>query len=663
MGYLRRFFLFLDRNFILVAFLVFLLVAAFLIFTNDRIALRGDFPGHLYKAQNQPLTSYLQGWNLEFFGGYMEDVYPNLYHWVLKIILVFLPDTQALQLLTFLLLLFEVFGLLFLVRSVHKEEHLRRISFVLGLFGISILQASQLGSLLSSIYVGGGPASLGFSFFLFACALLTKPLFKLADVLLLGVLLGLSVLTHTISAMGLLIVLLTRSIPAKKDRKQAIEALLLGIIIGLPWIWVAINPDFATSRINMDGVGEGLGIFVVVSLAVIFLSKKFKEFLLFPGMIALSILGVVPLFVSDLLWKWGFSGIHFYRFFIYGFILLIITLPRVLTFSIKEAHLRFLALFILAFGLFLATTFRRDVALELDEGGINQISGRILDISGHTPAIGVPNTLEHTLAERKGIIGSEGLFFESSEVGILFYSLENSISRLGFTGGIDTILLRKFFGFGKSEPRYKVDPEKINEVLGVNWYIETNPEKVDAKENQGKVFLGRIIEKLKDYSIGVNIFGVKASDKPLVEPLSYIPKREDKDFRQWWNGASLENLYLIDSPSAQDFDEFVSKHNLDKEEPVISDIKIGKDWITYEVGDSNGYGPVFVKFTYNRYFKAKADNFEVPIARVSPGYMLVPSRGHVEIRWEMPRMLRIFERISVAVLLGIVGGLMVIRKR
>ena len=58
--YLRRIFLLLDRNYILVVFLAFLLVGAFLVFSNSHIALRGDLPEHLYKAKNQPLNSYLQ---------------------------------------------------------------------------------------------------------------------------------------------------------------------------------------------------------------------------------------------------------------------------------------------------------------------------------------------------------------------------------------------------------------------------------------------------------------------------------------------------------------------------------------------------------------------------------------------------------------------------
>ena len=637
----------MQRLFIPIAALVLLSTTTALTLDNTNLHLKQDFAGHFFKAKQQPLNHYLQGWNLQFWGGYSEDTYPNGYHYLLRLLLEFFPDATAAQIITIVIFAGQILALIYATNNWLSTLKHRFLALTLSFLVLTMLDSHFLGGVAGTIYTGGGPAALGLVLFIFILGLLPQKSPSLTKTALLATLLGLTFLVHTISALVSFIVMAWHTAITPKIKVRHFEAIIIGLVIGLPTIWLNLNPYFTGSRINFPGQITFSLIPIALTLVAIFQPQTRKHPLLFPSLLLIT-LSFTPKAISDWLWRHGVTGIHWYRFFPYGIIPLIIIIVKL----INPKKLHPLSLWIplattIALAVYLPQTHNRHVDINLDISALPLTSNRIMDVSVEPQKLGVPHALNYLLTTPPRI-GTENLFFESSRIGILYHSLENLISPDGYTGGIDLRLLRQDIGL----PRYQLNASAAAQLLGVNYYVVSSSEKI-ATPSARTTYLGTITNHQPQFSLYTNLYLLPASSQPLAVALDYLPKINSQSFLTWWPQATIHNLFQMPSPTEASFATWIANHPLDFGQPPTENITITQNQITYSITPTakDTWVPVLVKFTYHPDFIATSNNQPVPIARISPDFMLVPSQGNVTISWHTSPALDLIEKFSLSTLL------------
>ena len=588
-----------------------------------------DFPGHGYQAISSLTNLSRSIFNFKYFLGFYPILYPPLFHFLRDVI----SKTTSLSPYESILVLLAIFQnaffyVLYKIFNAFKVNH-----FYYFLLSMTFIVTSIGFINISSWEAGTGVATTGF--FLFALFVyLLKTNTKRYSYLSLGLVFGLTVLTHTISASAILGILGISTFISliKKDKETAtryVITAIVGLAIGAIWLvpYLVINP--LVPRGGMTGYQDVVFIFLAGFFSYLVFEKlnirqKSRDYSLGVSGILLFLLGMFP-------YKLNSTGIQFNRYAYFG---LIIIIPFIFAKTqIKNAPKspRLIAVLVVLFLLIAKEVERFPIYPKIINENQYSFSGRILDATTTSGKLHFPHYLNTKLVlNGKNLVATGGTFVENAPNAILALSLRMAVNPNSwfplFTGSYKNILTLNTRENIKEKMR----------LFGISHILISNNGEIGESalvENENKyhvldeVVFGNASEHkpIVDYAVELK------DTSPLVLPLSYIPEyTKDRNLYDAWSSLSLGNLYTKD----QNVVGYVT-NDLDFNASV-DDLQIDSDEIRFKVF-SKAPAPILVKFAYSPFLKAYSNGREIKVMKVSPDFILVFAQGNVAVTTFVPK--------------------------
>ena len=604
-----------------------------------------DYLGHVQEAVNISWP-WVGGWSILYWGGYPNLLYPPASHWLLKALMSLTSSTSL------AVALFVILSLVLLLHSLWKfsQDRLKDASQQLMAFSLSIAfyvlsPVNSLVSLKGTLFSGTITATLAISLLVYF--LTTKKWY------IRGFWLGLLLLTHALtSSLALLFMLielvyLLYSSSAHKfiKVKHWFYSLLLAGSIGLPWILPFLDQRFQHTAFNITGRLFILGIVCLVLLAASLISQLISKkvpskFLIFTFLVGL--LSIMPLWPTKIIEQYLFSGIHFYRY--YSF--LVILTPTVilanknkisnyLISKINQPIAKVVALSTILLTLLIPLSpFSYKFETYWDKVPTD-IRGRFIDVATKTDIDLFTRTADHLLTTNTNLVGSLGLFFESSHTGLNYAVAKHLLNQESYSVPVYKIYIEELAD--------KIgDTDHLLNLLGINYQAYTS----DQKEEEGAFTFAMVDIRDKKKGLYRQRFYhlKKISDVKLIESVPEKAKIDaNLDLWEWWSSSEKK---LTTS------EEHQPPIPLNLDSPSIKNIEILSDKIGFSV-DSTTPAPVYIKFSHSPYWQATTLNdssFTSQPIRVTPGNMMIYAAGDVELNWITPPYLRMFGPMSLATL-------------
>lgn len=603
---------------------------------NPQFYLYWDWPGHFDKAIKLGLP-WQGGWDTSFWGGYPTLLYPSLSHYVLKGLLLIFPDQKTAAIaMSLLAASFLLFSFYFLVK-----KYIDRLSIdKLVVFGLMILltfysSPSYLASFNGLLLGGGFTATIATALFIL--------IISNRNAYLRGIFYGVLLLTHTLTALMagifLLIGLTLNYLSHKQEKanntgsvnfiryRSYLTSLLVGLAIGAPWLVSFIDPAFKSTAFNVSGQTPQVTFILLFGLLVLWLEYRPKITTLWVFIFLLGLMTLAPEGVVDWLQEFfPIKGLHFYRFSWFFIILipLIIrkTVPSRIT--LRKDWSRLSLLLLMALLMIKAPVLFNESELRIIDTELDLRESRMMDVSPRNLAEPYIHAIEFESAKNLNANSAAGLFFESSQRGLQYYELANIITPSKFKNGTYGILFNDLDG----NPRQAFDVDQTSRLLGINYISRVTLDKPET--NSDIHLIGEIRNRYDPESVRF-ITLEKLNDEPLISTLAKIPKYSKRiSLGSWW--LDTDHLELLTDQGSPLIDE------LNLTEPDIDNISISEQTITFKV-NSDMPAPVLIKFTYNKYWKAWAqDNqsFTTQPQWVTPGHMMIFANGNIKLYWHTP---------------------------
>lgn len=667
------------KTLIILASLIYLGKAVIFFAENPNFLLIWDWPGHLERASIATFP-WQGGWDTAFWAGYPTATYPNFYHLLLKAAIILAGGNEKAGAigLTFAILFLQLHALFILTKRIIKTEIGQTAAFLLTLALMSHGSGSLMGSFRGTLFTGGGPGALASAQLLY---FLSTKHFRERSLWL-----GLMFLTHPLSALIGLIELLIKLLsnfktqflnsggaggvpvepPQRSEEvgwgaakrqdpshiKHQLITLLIGTLIGLPWILPMLDPSFATVAFNLGGNPTQLPwIFISILLLIIVESSAARGPLILTALIV-GLLTVTPNWIMKLIEQLGIRGIHFYRF---GWYVLLLS-PTAIISGIrsnfdnlilkqlnKNTKLSLATLSLLAIAV--GNQPKLNVELKTDFSKVTDLSGRVMDTAGHTSGLGIPQAMEHLLIKNTNLVGSTRWLFESGSKGLQFYDLKSTVNPSSFRDGTNIDTYVDLVG----NNRRSVDIEKAAKLLGVSYLSYTTRQLPQNIDNQKLFHIGTITVRNGQTLIPLYYVLEKVSGATLIDTLEVLPEvNPDVDLGEWWAKGEWNSLVASEPPPIP-----TTEINLSR--PEVKNLAIDASIISFLV-ESEAPAPVSVRFTYSPYWTARSvsNSYVSQPIWVSPGNMLVYGSGKIELVWKTPSYLARFSPISAITLMVLV---------
>jgi len=613
---------------IIISFIaIFLFQAIKLVQTNPQIHLYSDWPGHLDKA-NKLDWPWKSGWDTTFWGGYPTLTYPCLAHLILKLFSQIIPLEKHVILASCLtVFILQIIGVIQLSKKLIPQKKSLQTLLIITLIMILYYEPGDLlGSFTGTLVTGGFPSALGLCFLLFYMAS-SNPYLK-------AVYIGLTLLTHTLTGFfvfvlaGLELALLILKHIRHRHRLNKLDFIPIigGFIIGSPWILAYLDPAFKGVAINMAGDLFSLTTpLTIISISLLLEFSVFEPILI--ALVFASLLTLLPYPVTTWLQTHGLNGIHFYRFHLILLIVVAASLFRLFALK-KKGDIKiwvFYSLVIIA-SLFLlkdpfgpsSTHFSYNLNLPIVS------TSRIMDVSGTNTTGNYMRAAEHLLTQSGSLVGTNGLFYESSPHGPLYYSLATQLNPNFFANGT----LSSFFS-DYATSSAKLNVAEATSTLGINYISYFSSTMFDF--GQSTATIGAITftdpDKKLDYPVSINWYLSQVNTESLIQTLAVLPQVDPKiNLGSWWfdqpNHPRVVRQILPSLP-------IINLH-----QPDITQIQISPTKISFNV-DSDIPAPVIIKFTHNKYWK-NISNASNPPIWITPGHMLLFATGQTKLVWTPP---------------------------
>lgn len=581
-----------------------------------------DWPGHVQKARIATWP-WQGGWDTTFWGGYPTMVYPSGYHLLLKSTMALVGSVSSgAIILTLAIICFQLWGVWrFVLHYVRPPR--QQLTYLVTLFLMVVAAGGQLGSLRGTIFTGGGPAALGTALVLWFFTASSWP----ARAAWLGWLF----LVHPLSAIVVLIYLV---IKIWYRDKGAMLALLVGAIIGLPWILPQLDPSFAKAALNLQGA-TGLLPFVIVAMLIVVMlerPKPVKPLLL--TALATGLLSILPQSITDAIGLVGLRGLHFYRLEWYALILIPTIIATTGKFSLRPITKNVIT-GMLVVGMAVSGQPENPVRLNFNFDNLPKIAGRVIDASRHAGGMGYPQAAEHILAEKTTNLGSTRWIYESGARGLQYYALKNALDPKSFLDGTYT----NTFSGELATSGYPLDIKHTADLLGVR-YVSFTAQSIP--ENRPSV-----------WPIGVMTYTEGGSEHQLYYLLEQVantalattlptPPLSDPHINlgQWWLATDRSQL-AIDSDTQPPVD-------LDLSQPPVDLISVEPTTIRLRVSSPKP-APTVLKFTWSPYWQVESmdsNSFVSDLYWITPGQIFFYGNGEILLTWKTPAYLRIFSPLS-----------------
>jgi hypothetical protein len=616
--------------------------------TNPQFYLYWDAPGHLQKAliADFPWNS---GWDTTFWGGYPTSTYPNLSHLILNLFIRVTSSVSASFSFYYLLLLFFfVISLSRFIKHFIKPDTLRFFIFTLTLFLFIIPPPYLLGGFHGTFVAGSFTALLAIVFLL--------NYFSETQWWGRALWAGLIINTHTLTATVLFAYLSIRIISKlvhfilqkPTQIKKLIYEILLTTVLALPWLLVVIDPSISHSASNFSRPYSAfiLALFIVL-LLLIYEKRLFNKYSLF--IVSLLTLSLIPTDLSFKLQQAGFRGFHFYRYLIYFALLaptfISIGIQTELTKLIQNAkiltRLAIISILVLAISLTNHTEFALTIDYHFDN--LNKLEGRYINAASAADTPIFIHALNNLLATNTNLNGGNGLFYESSELGVLYYSLIEALNPRAFkTGSINA-------HFDQFKRRW-TDAEvlEVAKLLGVNYAIVSSLNQEIEKKDDTIWQIATITQSNNPQSgPTAYLYLDKLNDEPLITTLSYIPEQQpDLDLGEWWVKGDIFTPYIKNQPD-------LSVNQVDFTQPAVKLSQIEPTKITFVV-DSPKPAPTLLKFSYSPHWQSRPANSQGHTTQpqwITPGFMLLFSSGEIILEWRPPIIYQLYSKLSAFTLI------------
>lgn len=590
---------------------------------NQQFYYYWDWPGHIDKSLKLAWLPWQTGWDITYWGGYSTLTYPILSHYLLKIFISIFSTNLGIIIFLFAVFLFQLITFYLFAKKFSTSLFQRLVTFTLLVLTSLYFHSRYLGSFSGTLATGGFTANIGMSLLLMVLIprnVYTKALF-----------LGLLLLTHSLTSIIGLIYFITYSfITINKYKfaslkfKHLILASLLILGIASPWIVPYIDSSFKGSSENIAGMEFIIPAFLLI-LMIPTVIKKIKP--LDITIIILCLMFLVPDSIIYQLKSLGIQGLHVYRY-LHILILLVIphwpsfTNPQLLSFT-KSKSIVFIGLTLL---IITSTMPKRLYDFNFDEQAINQLEGRIMNVASADLVPDNPHLFEELFTRHnQQLIGTKGLFYESSSRGIQFYELANQIQPESFKNGT----LGIYFNNREGKPWQKIDIDHTAQLLGINHLVYVD------KPYQDREFgtpIGKVsVRNQKIYDILVETF----PESTLTETLTTIPEvNPTLDLGNWWLDTDHTQLFLTEKVPI-----ITEELNLGKPPSKIESISPQSIHVSV---DSKLPAPVIIKFTHNKYWTAlpqDTNSYTTPPQWVSPGNIFMVAKGNILLTWNPPRYL------------------------
>jgi len=573
-----------------------------------------DWPGHLYKALTVNPSSF---WDTTFWGGYSLQNYPSGSHLLVWLMSLLPINSSYIPFLTVLLVgIVQIYAITKL--EVKKNGIIPLILSVILLAG----PQTFLGTFNSVFLTGDFPAGFGLALFILILSANSWPQKAL--------ILGAAILTHTLSGftIGLYLIIDVIVNIKKPEVIESIKVLFFGIAIGLPWLIVFLDP-FLTGAGGVNYPGNSSLLLLVPAIVFIKLIQKktVPSNLVFMSVI-LVILSSVSADSALILEKFfHLRGFHFYRFQTY--LLLILPLIVFCIFKLRQITVsKSVTLAILSIVVIINSIVFPDFPKLLihDKLKGTQSPMRIIDAVSQQEAF-FANTLEYQNIGN-GILGSTGLFFESTRYGLPYYALQSSLNPNTFLEGAFTVTSTKQL----NNPFFNTPLTSTAAMMGINYALIPHTMATDSDQ---------LFATIEDESRTTAYYLKKLTDSSLIESIGYLPKYEPNlDLGAWWTKQEYDTR-VTDQ-------EIIIPASLNLKSPVITDISINPGSIAFKV-DTNDPAPVLLKFTHNPYWQIIANGNPklTHIYWVTPGHMLVFAQGNIKLVFSPPFILKASWAISI----------------
>ena len=625
--------------------LALLLKTIWFFFRHPSFFLFWDYLGHIQEAMKISWP-WVGGWSNTYWGGYPTLLYPPLSHWFLKGLLI-ITDLSPKSLAIFIIFSQILFlhSLWIFTKKHLTKSNLQIVAFSLGILLYLLSPVNTLVSLKGVLFSGTITASFALPLLLY---FLSSEKWYLK-----GFWLGFLLLTHALTAslaflyLGLELVFLLFSADENKviNVKEWFYSLLLGIFIGLPWILPFLDDRFQHTSFNITGkiFPWGIACLVLLTLSLItqLLARK-KPSKLFIFISLIGLLSILPLWISKMIEKYLIRGIHFYRY--YSF--LVILTPSAILSSNNKFSKKIVNLLDQKASAYIATTITILAALFVGLSSLtyhletdweiipDQVSGRVIDTASKEDIDLFPRTIDHLLTQNTNLVGSLGLFFESSHTGLIYATAKYLLNESSYSVPVYLLYMDELAG--------KVDhTEDLLNLLGINYQAFTSEDaSIEGAITFAKIDIKR---KSKNFHHQRYYHLKKISNTKLVETLPYlVAVNPDLDLWDWWSE---------DDKKITARQELELPNEIDLSQPKVNQISITDDTIKFFV-DSDQPAPVYIKFSHSSYWVARAldeSGFTTQPIWVTPGNMVVYAAGEVELNWQTPHYLKLFSPLSMIV--------------
>lgn len=618
--------------------------AVLFFYQNPNFIMYWDWPGHIQKAQQLSWIPWEGGWDTTFWGGYPTQRYPALYHYILKAAVATINSQKSAAVLVTLA------SIVFLSIGIHRAVARRTdgatstgalVAKLTVLLAFLYAPGTLLGSFRGTLFAGGGPALLATVWLLFLLAARRWT----SQAMWFGLLLLTHPITASVGALYLVSTLIFGTLKKQPSEtsKHALLALLVGSLVGLPWILVMLDPSFATGAINLSGDPQVAYLIAAVIVLLTAAESKRLSDPFVPTILALVLLANLTDTMVQSLQKLGAHGIHFYR---YAWYFLVLSPLGIVGWLRIRHRFRPVTVVLASLGIVLIFLISPQPSLPLtaawDRASLPAISGRIMDVSRYSTMYQTPHFAEHWLVTATGTTGTTGVFYESSPYGLIYYGLKNAIDPASRKSGTNEAYFNTLLG----KQKLPLDIRTTADLLGINYVSFTSPSPAPDRPNLYQ--FGQLAMKQGQQNLSTYYLLEQVSSAPLVEPLNTLPTIDpDVELGEWWTQTDRSSLRVR-------ADELPVTEDLNLEAQPAERIVVQPQSIQFTLLSPKPV-PVFLKFTYSPYWEAAAaGGTTTQPLWVTPGYMLIFANGDITLSWNPPLYLRLFTPLSLLTLLALI---------
>lgn len=608
-----------------------------------------DSPGHISQAISTLYNLDKSIYNFKALLGYFPILYPPFTFLLYEILKNIFPPALTWVYIFFLTLPFFTFGL-YKICTFFKTNY--TIFFILSFFCLTT--SFEHESMM--IFTGSNPAFVGITGYIWTVYLFLSQGITKRNIPIYSLLLSIVIMSHTISAsaIGIMFALIGSWLIKDRQFKLLIYITLIWlitIIASIVWIIPFIEFNYEVVRNNMAGYSDNtyIFIFLLISSLLIFKSKLLSNNILHSQRIRIiGITSIILIGMAMLPEFPGLNGMHMYRYFIYG---LLIIIPLIFWESSSRFTKSKLILYALPIFFALSILLNNNRTTQYVEFKVLptdfQPTGRVMDLT--TPESN--HTFYSNLIGKYPISSLDGLYKQNAP----------SLT-------IGSTIKQNYIEFtSKAESEYtKQEYEKIFnkisaelDLMGINYFIvpekQLTASQIQTLKKENRIFEFATSGLKKDNQILSSeiIYLVKRKNQTdIVEILNFLPeiKTTDSITKLDINNLSIPQIYSYN----KELQEYYSKVDLEKinSKTQLSSIRVESDSLTFKIdtAENKQLVPILIKTSFSKYLQARNwdTGQELKLFDVSPNFILLFSeQGNISIYPEAPQHYRILWYISI----------------